>query len=138
MLELEQIEREEKRRQAGAKLSFERIAKQQRFMWQTGMIAILAIAFCLVSLLLIAYEALTSFSSLLTVPAPGDEWASYAVLGALAIAVIFLLMLAGFGVYIFLWAARKKKWLENEEELLRKELESLAKQKEAIRKSLQH
>lgn len=134
--ELQRLEREERRRQASARLSFQRIAKQQRFMSRTGSIAIGAIVFCFISLLLIGYESATSFSELFSAP-PGEEGAGRIVLIAIAIVVFFLLVLVAFGLYIIVWSRNKKKWLEQEQEILRKELDGLAKQKEALRQQLE-
>ncbi len=135
-LELRRLEREERRRRASAELAFERIARQQRFMSRTGMMAIGAIAFCLVSLLLIAYESATSFASLFTA-AEGEENPGLVILAAIGIVVLFLLALAAFGVYLFIWSARKRKWLQQEEEILRTELEGLTRRKEDLRQQLE-
>jgi flagellar basal body-associated protein FliL len=131
--ELERLEKEEKRKQTGARLAFERISKQRRFLSRTALIAVVAVAFSVVSLLLIALMSFSSFSVLFAPSADegaGMDSAGIVVLAAIAIAILFLLALAGFGIYILIWSSKKKAALTQEEQAIRNGLDNFHRDKE--------
>ncbi len=137
--ELDRLEKEEKRKKTGAKLAFERIAKQRNLMSRTSLIAIIAVLFSVVSMAVIAFESSTTFSDLFAVPVEGssaDQAATAVVLVGIGVVAFFLLGLAGFGIYILVWSSKKKAALLKEEQAIRKDLDDFYRQKEILRQEL--